>query len=159
MVAEETLLTVGEVNQRLPLVKSIVKDIVGLHADISFRRQRLQSLRERHPAPKSADSVYEQEVQQMEDELSQDEARLEAFSDELLQIGGTLTDARVGRVDFPGDLSGERVYFCWQDGESEVLFWHAGTCDGATRVSLFQELGSGDFSADSGLAHDSDPGL
>ena len=156
MVAEETLLTVDEVNQRLPLVKSIVRDIVDLHADIAFRRQRLQSLRERHPAPRSVDSVYEQEVQQMEDELSQDEARLDVFSSELLQIGGTLTDPTMGRVDFPGDLSGERVYFCWQSGDAEILFWHSGICGESDRISLYQETGSGDLSGDSGRHGDAE---
>ncbi len=151
MVTEETLLTVDEVNQRLPLVKSIVRDIVDLHADIAFRKQRLYSLRERHPAPKSVDSVYEQEVQQMETELSQDETRLHQFSSELLQIGGTLTDPSMGRVDFPGDLGGERVYFCWQSGESEILFWHSGVCGESSRVSLYHEMGNSDLS--SGTVH------
>jgi hypothetical protein len=155
MVAEESLLTVDEVNQRLPLVRSIVKDIVDLHSDISQRQQRLRSLRERHPASTSADSVYEQEVKQMEEELLRDEARLDVFSHELHQIGGMLTDAASGRVDFPGDLSGERVFFCWKNGESEVLFWHSGECDGSNRVSLYHEMGSGDFSGDSGLHRDS----
>ena len=148
MVAEETVLSIDEVNQRLPLVKAIVKDIVGLHADISFRRQRLVSLRERHPAQQHADSVYEQEVRQMESELSDDEVRLEQYSTELLQIGGTLTDASAGRVDFPGELSGEKVYFCWQVGEDEVLYWHSGECSPGERVSLFHEMGSGDPSAE-----------
>jgi len=155
-VTEETLLTVDEVNQRLPLVKSIVRDIVDLHADISFRKQRLLSLRERHPAPKSVDSVYEQEVQQMESELSQDEGRLDQFSFELSQIGGTLTDPGMGRVDFPGDLSGERVYFCWQSGESEVLSWHAGVCAESVRMSLYHELGSSDLATESGRLQDTE---
>jgi len=156
MVTEETLLTVDEVNQRLPLVKSIVRDIVDLHTDIAFRKQRLHSLRERHPAPKSADSVYEQEVQQMESELSQDESRLDQFSFELSQIGGTLTDPGMGRVDFPGDLGGERVSFCWQSGESEVLFWHAGACGESVRMSLYHELGSSDLATESGRLQDSE---
>lgn len=155
MVAEETLLTVDEVNQRLPLVRTIVRDIVDLHADIVGRRLRLKSLRERHPAPSSSDSVYEQEVQQMEHELSRDETRLDQFSNELHQIGGVLTDPAVGRVDFPGDLAGGRVLFCWQSGEPEVMFWHAGDCEGTNRVSLFHELGSRDFSGDSDLRQDS----
>ncbi len=151
MVAEETVLTIDEVNQRLPLVKAIVKDIVGLHSDLELRKQRLGSLRERHPAAKNADSVYEQEVRQMEEELAEDQSRLEHYSEELLQIGGTLTDARMGRVDFPGELAGERVSFCWQIGEEELQYWHSGDCGESDRTSLFHELGSGE----SGSAHES----
>lgn len=142
MVADETLLTVEDVNQRLPLVRSIVGDIVSLHADISLRRQRLLSLRERHPAPKSPDSVYEQEVLQMESELADDEVRLGSFAQELLDIGGVLADPSEGRVDFPGDLGGERVFFCWQSGEAEVLTWHSGACGESERILLDHELGS-----------------
>jgi hypothetical protein len=142
MVADETLLTADEVNQRLPLVRSIVGDIVSLHADISFRRQRLLSLRERHPAPKSNDSVYEQEVLQMESELADDEVRLGSYAQELLDIGGFLTDPAEGRVDFLGDLGGERVFFCWQSAEPEVLGWHSGACGESERILLDHELGS-----------------
>ncbi len=35
MVAEDLVLTVAEVNDRLPLVRSIVRDIVELHQDIT----------------------------------------------------------------------------------------------------------------------------
>ena len=45
MVAEETSLTVDEVNQRLPLVRSIVRDIVDLHTDLT---QRVEVRRRRH---------------------------------------------------------------------------------------------------------------
>ncbi|MFN9720896.1 MAG: DUF2203 domain-containing protein [Planctomycetota bacterium] len=155
MVAEETVLTIDEVNQRLPLVKAIVKDIVGLHSDLELRKQRLGSLRERHPASKNADSVYEQEVRQMEEELSADESRLQHFSEELLQIGGILRDARAGRVDFPGELSGERVSFCWQVGEEELQYWHAGDCGESSRVSLFHEMGSGESGLSQEAGHES----
>jgi hypothetical protein len=95
--------------------------------------------------------VYEQEVRQMESELTADEGRLESYSCELLQIGGTLTNPALGRVDFPGDLDGERVSFCWQVGEDEVLYWHSGVCGESTRVTLFHELESGPHSDDSGI--------
>lgn len=137
------MLTVQDVNQRLPLVRSIVRDIVDLHADLAFRKQRLHSLRERHPASKASDTVYEQEVRQMETELAVDEAKIEAFSQELLQIGGTLTDPSLGRVDFPGELDGERVSFCWQPGDQETLFWHSGECENSRRISLCTVLESG----------------
>ena len=151
MVAEETSLTVDEVNKRLPLVRSIVRDIVDLHSDLAQRKQRLTSLRERHPASATADSVYEQEVQQMEAELSRDELTLGKYSKELQQIGGELTDAASGTVDFPGDLDGERISLCWRLDEPEILFWHSDDCGGGERMSLCQEQGSGEYSGGSDL--------
>ena len=154
MVAEDLLLTVEDVNQRLPLVRTIVRDIMELHHDITVRKERLMALRERHPASGGDDSVYEQEVLQMESELSGDECRLDGFELELQQIGGTLTNPVLGTVDFAGDLDGERVQFCWQSGEPEVLFWHAGECGKADRVSLYHELNSGAFSIENDLRQD-----
>ncbi|MBC7968035.1 MAG: DUF2203 domain-containing protein [Fuerstia sp.] len=154
MVAEETVLTIESVNQRLPLVRTIVRDIMELHRDIAVRKQRLSSLRERHPASGGDDSVYEQEVQQMEAELLHDEQRLDDFAQELHQIGGTLTDAQSGTVDFPGDMDGERVWLCWRSDEPEVLFWHSGDCDKSDRVSLYHELSAGAYSAENGLQQD-----
>ena len=151
MVAEETSLTVDEVNQRLPLVRSIVRDIVDLHTDLAQRKQRLQSLRERHPASPNEDTMYEQEVQQMESELTRDEQMLGKYSQELQQIGGELTDAASGTVDFPGDVDGARISFCWRFDEPEILFWHSDDCGDGDRVSLYQELGSGEFSNGSDL--------
>lgn len=154
MVAEETVLTIEAVNQRLPLVRTIVRDIMELHWDIAVRKQRLSSLRERHPAAGGDDSVYEQEVQQMEAELFQDEQRLDEFAQELHQIGGTLTDAKSGTVDFPADMDGERVRLCWRSDEAEVLYWHSGDCGKSNRVSLYHELSSGGYSAENGLQQD-----
>jgi hypothetical protein len=154
MVAEETLLTIEGVNQRLPLVRTIVRDIMELHRDIMMRKQRMSSLRERYPASGGDDSVYEQEVVQMEAELSQDEQRLDEFVQELHQIGGTLTDAQSGTVDFPGDMEGERVWLCWRSDEPEVLCWHSGDCGASDRVSLYHELSSGGYSAENELQQD-----
>jgi len=154
MVAEETVLTIEAVNQRLPLVRTIVRDIMELHRDIAVRKQRLSSLRERHPVSGGDDSVYEQEVLQMEGELLHDEQRLEEFAQELHQIGGMLTDAQSGTVDFPGDMDGERVWLCWRSDEPEVLSWHSGDCGKSERVSLYHELSSGGYSAESGLQQD-----
>lgn len=154
MVAEEILLSVEDVNQRLPLVRTIVRDIMELHRDITLRKDRLNALRERHPASSSEDSVYEQEVLQMESELSGDEVRLEGFAQELHQIGGTLTDRASGTVDFPGGLDGGRVLLCWRSDEPEVLFWHSGDCGKSVRASLYHELSSGGFSVENDLRQD-----
>ncbi len=154
MVADETMLTIEAVNQRLPLVRTIVRDIMELHRDIAVRKQRVSSLRERHPVTGGDDSVYEQEVLQMEAELSHDEQRLDVFGQELHQIGGTLTDAQSGTVDFPGDMDGEKVWLCWRSDEPEVLYWHGGDCAKSSRVSLYHELSSGTYSAENGLQQD-----
>ncbi len=35
-----------------------------------------------------------------------------------------LRDLDRGLVDFPALRHGEEVYLCWEEGESEIAFWH-----------------------------------
>jgi len=161
------MLSVNDVNARLPLVRSIVRDVMGLHRDLSERRVRLRELRERYPVPRPASSgrssaspvsntaagvsgrvgpaVYEQEVVQMESELARDESRLAEYARELSSIGGSLADAGLGQVDFEGCLAGEQVVLSWQFDEPEVMYCRAGRRQGGERRLLMQAAGAGDL--------------
>jgi len=134
MERHETSLSIDEVNQRLPLVSAIVRDIVDLFGDVSQRQARLGDLRESYPAGERDDD-YREEVVQMEQELDRDRRQLDAFAQELEQVGGVLTNAMTGTVDFASLQSGDRVSLCWKLGEPEVMFWHSGEC-GESRIPL-----------------------
>jgi hypothetical protein len=138
---EVNILSVEDVNQRLPLVRSIIRDVMGLHQDLQRRQQRLQELRRRYPAQSvpEDDSVYEQEVRQMESELVSDHDRMGEFQRELQEIGGRLSNAEQGTVDFRGEISGEPVWYCWNVGESTVQYWHRDECGGENRRHLETE--------------------
>jgi hypothetical protein len=157
------MLSVKDVNARLPLVRSIVRDVMGLHRDLSERRLRLSELRDRYPAPRSVSvggaaaagagsgvssrvglGVYEQEVVQMESELARDESRMAEYARELSSIGGSLADAGLGQVDFDGQLGGERVLLSWQFDEPEVMYCRAGVRRGGERRLLLQCAGVAD---------------
>jgi hypothetical protein len=45
--------------------------------------------------------------------------------DRIGELGGQLKDIRLGLVDFPSLLDGERVLLCWQFGEDDIAYWHA----------------------------------
>ena len=49
---------------------------------------------------------------------------LDAVVHEIEASGAHLKDVQLGLVDFPTVMDGERVYLCWQFGESEIGFWH-----------------------------------
>ncbi len=42
----------------------------------------------------------------------------------LDEMGVLLRDLRDGVVDFPTLRHGEIVYFCWREGEAQILYWH-----------------------------------
>ncbi|MEZ6061854.1 MAG: DUF2203 family protein [Planctomycetaceae bacterium] len=123
MTAEDIILTVQQVNQRLPLVRAIVRDVVGLKADVVERQSRLQELRDLHPVSESEQTPWAEEVTAMQDGLAEDELRLIVFESELEDVGGILADARVGLVEFASEIDGRSVVLSWLPGESEVSYW------------------------------------
>jgi hypothetical protein len=118
--------TIDEANQRLPLVKMIVKDIVDLYRDVQDRRDRLATvLRSRgDSAQDGVNRMYSEEVEQIESDILKDERTLGGFIDELKQLGIEFRDPVKGLVDFPTRIEGREVYLCWKLGEAEVHFWH-----------------------------------
>lgn len=155
MVSQDCCLTVAEVNQRLPLVRAIVRDIVTLSGDVAERRARLDDLRRSYPQS-DCDSSYAEEVQQMERELARDQQRLEEFEGELQRVGGVLTCAESGTVDFATDMDGDRVWLCWRLGEPEVMFWHQYACGNDRSVLETQAASMTADPADSGFTSDND---
>jgi hypothetical protein len=116
--------TLEEANQRLPLVRAIVQDIVDLFRDVSERRDRLATIRARHGEDSASSSLYSEENEQIEQDLKRDEERLRGFVEELHDLGIEFKDPVKGLVDFPSMADGRIVYLCWMLGEPEVRFWH-----------------------------------
>ena len=147
------LFTVEEANQRLPLVKVIVKDIVTLFTDLHDRKERLTELRNR-----SEQSEYRDEVESMESELEADIVTLDTFVAELADLGVELKDPVTGLVDFRTLVEGREAYLCWKLEEDEIGWWHeldAGVA-GRRPVSELQEAVSASSSGSIDVPNDSD---
>jgi hypothetical protein len=115
----------------------IVQDIVELYGDLHRRRERLSALRTRQgKRNRGADDPYEEEILQMESELESDVERLQAFVDELQQIGVELKDPLTGLVDFRTEINGREACLCWRLGEDEIRHWHELDAGFAGRQSL-----------------------
>ena len=122
---EKKFFTLVEANQRLPLVRAIVDDIVRLFTDVQERRQRLADLLQRDPIlPKRASTPYTEELEQMDAEIRADIKRLNVFAHELAELGVELKDPNIGLCDFPTLVEGREACLCWKLGEPEVGFWH-----------------------------------
>lgn len=138
MSDEQQFFTVEEANQRLPLVKSIVRDIVALHKDVVERRRRLEEIQFRQTGSEDAASIYREEVGEVEKELKKDVLRLDGYIGELRELNVLLKDANKGLVDFPSLMDGREIYLCWQLGEQEVGHWHEADKGFAGRQSLME---------------------
>ncbi len=129
--------TLAEANQRLPLVRAIVSDIVDLFRDVTERRQRLIDIIERNQlGSKRVASPYTEELEQMQADIQADVERLNAFAAELAELGIELKDPNIGLIDFPTLVDGHEAYLCWKLGEPEVGFWHELTAGAQGRQSV-----------------------
>ncbi len=133
--------TVEQANAALPLVRAITADMVGLSREIIERRERLASLKGNRP--RQASDPYQQELLQIEDELSKDTDRLREYIDELRALGVEPKNGPEGLVDFPAFFEGRPAYLCWKLGEPEVLFWHDLEAGFAGRQPLTADCGAG----------------
>src|SRR5262249_48735150 len=120
--SRKKVFTVEEANRALPLVKQIVSDIVNQWESVSNLEQRLAVV-SRRTSKERQDDIYNQEVAQSQSALEQERAKLQAFIDELKELGVELKGFD-GLCDFPSKRDGRDIYLCWRLGEPEVRFWH-----------------------------------
>ena len=123
--AAKRFFSVEEAESRLPLVHSIVADIVELYRDIHDRQSRLTRVLElRGESKREVNRLYTEELEQMERELEDDLSRLDDFVEELEELGVELKDPHAGLVDFHTWIDGRIACLCWQLGEPEIQYWH-----------------------------------
>ena len=118
---KEVTLDLTTARQMLPLVKSIVTDIVN-------SRQALNKLTpEQERLDRQRRELAWQERQrryQVADEIAAAEKAWTAAVSELNGLGVTLVDDEAGEVDFPTKINGRAAAFTWRFGEDGVRHWH-----------------------------------
>jgi len=136
--AAKKYFTVAEANAMLPLVRAIVDDIVQLKNEIEERSDRLKNVRRLPGQRRDEDNPYDEEVQQIEEDIEKDNDRLEEFCDELRRLGVELKDPKIGLIDFLTQIDGREAFLCWKLGEGEIAFWHELEAGFAGRQSLLE---------------------
>ena len=115
-----TQLDLSTARQMLPLVRSIVSDIVDTKrklVELSTEHDRLEENR------RSLTWESRQRRYAVTDELQQAERNLTTAVGELSQLGVALVDAEAGAVDFPTRINGRPAAFTWESGEDNLRFW------------------------------------
>jgi hypothetical protein len=118
---KDTALDLTTARQMLPLVQSIVSDIVSTRQSIS-RLSPEQERLERH----RRDLVWleRQRRYQLGDEIAAAEKALTTAVSELSVLGVNLVDDEAGEVDFPTRINGRPAAFSWRLGDQELPHWH-----------------------------------
>jgi hypothetical protein len=132
--------TVESANRTLPLVRSIVTDIVQKFRELNDLHARLEVLQgSRRDALTDA---HREEVEEVERDFDRKKDDLKIVVDELQRLGVQLKGPD-GLVDFPALIDGREVYLCWKLGEPEVQFWHELEAGFAGRQQLSTEMTAG----------------
>jgi hypothetical protein len=106
--------------QMLPLVRSIVQDIV------SQRKQMTHLAGEQDVLDRERRSLTWESRRRrysLTDELNTASKAYTAALGELTQLGVSLVDDAAGSVDFPTRINGRPAAFSWQMGEDGVRYW------------------------------------
>ena len=114
--------SVEAANRTLPLVQKIVGDIVQQFRIVSELDARLSGVLE-HDGKRRGEDAYSEELAQTRAELEAEAEKLNAYQEELQQLGVELKGPD-GLCDFPAMKDGREVYLCWKLGEPSVQFWH-----------------------------------
>lgn len=110
----------AQANAALPLVRQIVADVVEHHGRVAA----LVTSYQKKKRDVAASQIVLNEAKQ---ELASATSQRDAYVAELTDLGVLLKDAGTGLVDFPGELDGESVLFCWKLGEERVEYFHTQT--------------------------------
>lgn len=116
----QMLFSPSQANAALALVRPIVSDVV-------VHQTRLAGLVTAYQAKKREPNASQVALNEAKQELAAVTTQRDACVAELVDLGVEMKDASTGLVDFPGELDGERVLWCWRLGEERVEFFHTET--------------------------------
>jgi len=118
---KDIALDLSTAQQMLPLVKSIVSDIVTSRQAIAKLTPEQDRL-ERH----RRDLVWleRQRRYQVKDEIAAAEKLMTGALTELTNLGVNLVDDEAGEVDFPTKINGRSAAFTWKLGDDTLRNWH-----------------------------------
>ena len=114
-------LDLNTVRQMLPLVQSIVNDIIVSHERLNQLAPEQENLdRHRH------DLVWMERERRyhIKDEVIAAEKAYKDAIHELKELGLALLDETTGRIGFPTRINGRSTVFSWQPGEDNVQYWN-----------------------------------
>ena len=111
--------TAERANRALPLVRRIADDLVRRYADWQVLVGDFELANTRRGAEHD-----DAEATRLEQDVLRAAKDIQGFLDELAELGVECKSPETGLLDFPGEMDGRPVYFCWMRGESSVAHWH-----------------------------------
>ncbi len=122
---EQEVLTLEEVNSRLPKIQAMVAEQLALRSRIQEKLASLGELTEEIPEDLSESPDDPAAVAALKRELTSLVLDYRRGWQEVEALGAVVKDPQVGLLDFYGQVDGKYVWLCWKYGEDEVAYYHA----------------------------------
>jgi hypothetical protein len=106
---------VAGAREMLPLVRSIIADLLDAHACVAMSQRAL--------AAAEQDGADKAEIWRAGDDLSERQKRLTAVQSELKKLGVHLLDTGRGDVGFPTIVNGALAYLVLRGEDDDVYQW------------------------------------
>lgn len=119
--SRESAIDIGTACQMLPLVKSIVTDILSTREKLERLTPEQEKLERNR---RSLDWQGRDRRYSIVDEIKNAEKELAGAVTELANLGVALVDVGAGQVAFPTRINGRPAAFSWQVGEESLTYWH-----------------------------------
>ena len=103
-----------EARDLLPKVRQWLKGLLKLTKELQRSEKQLQKLRHGNP------DLGGESVNKWVQTIADIKVILLEFYSRDIQI----KDLERGLVDFPSFMEGNEVFLCWEEGETDINFWH-----------------------------------
>jgi hypothetical protein len=104
-----------DAQRALVLVRRIVDDVVSEYNRL-LELQEILELEQRYGSEEYLDRVRPQ--------MTASVNTLQAYVQELLDVGVELRDVARGQVDFPALAGAREIRLCWQHGDAAITHWY-----------------------------------
>jgi hypothetical protein len=115
--------TLEEANALLPVVESLLGQVIAAKEEAERLESEIQSLRQRIFLSGGM-TIDIAGVARNRTEGETQVQRAKEVLAEMDSIGVQVKDLDTGLLDFPCRVDGELVLLCWRRGESRIEYWH-----------------------------------
>lgn len=122
---DREVFTIEAANALVPTLSALVARQFARRDEIEERLKSLSAVVGEVPSDLTPSDDEPEEVRTMKRELV---LRVNEYQEgwrDVEALGAVVKDARIGLVDFLGEVDGRAVWLCWKYGEPEVGHYHA----------------------------------
>lgn len=115
-----SLISLQRANKMLPLIKSIVDNLVTTWDEIIQSRTKLEYAEKNLP-PATENSWSADEIKATLNYLID---KINGYIREVEELGCFVEEFKRGVINFPSLYRGRKIFLCWMQGEEVVGHWH-----------------------------------